>query len=105
MTEGTDWRPETTDHGKIAEPELEYYVQLVGRFARTLSGNNCKDGETGSAPFPFMDWRFNEFPNEGAHALYVTCVEIMGLPLSEPAKVNKIKHSFIFKTIYYKLNR
>ena len=30
--------------------------------------------------FPVMDWRFNEFPNEGAHATYITCVEIMGLP-------------------------
>ena len=91
MTEGTDWRPETTDHSKISEPGLEYYIQLVGRFARTLSGSHCKGTDTGSATFPFMDWRFNEFPNEGAHALYVTCVEIMGLPLSEPAKVIKEK--------------
>ena len=30
--------------------------------------------------FPVMDWRFNEFPNEGAHCLYVTCVELMTLP-------------------------
>ena len=27
-----------------------------------------------------MDWRFNEFPNEGCHCLYVTCVELMSLP-------------------------
>ena len=94
MTEGTDWRPETADHSKMTEPGLEYYVQLVGRFARTLSGNNCKESEIGSSTFPFMDWRFNEFPNEGAHALYVTCVEIMGLPLSEPAKVSKIEINF-----------
>ena len=38
-------------------------------------------------PFPPMDWRFNEFPNEGAHALYCTCVEIMGLPISDPSHV------------------
>ena len=37
-----------------------------------------------------MDWRFNEFPNEGAHALYVTCVEIMGLPSTEPSQVRKV---------------
>ena len=62
-------------------------MQLVGRFARTISGSSNTSLETGAATFPFMDWRFNEFPNEGAHALYVTCVEIMGLPLTEPAKV------------------
>jgi hypothetical protein len=38
-------------------------------------------------PFPFMDWRFNEFPNECAHALYVTSVEVMGLPNANPAQV------------------
>lgn len=27
------------------------------------------------------DWRFNEFPNPAAQALYVTCVEIMALPV------------------------
>jgi mediator of RNA polymerase II transcription subunit 23 len=41
----------------------------------------------GKFPFPHMDWRFNEFPNEGTHALYSTCVEIMGLPVSDPAQV------------------
>ena len=86
LTEGTDWRPETSDRGKISEPGLDYYVQLVGRFARTISGSK-KTTENGATTFPFMDWRFNEFPNEGAHALYVTCVEIMGLPSTEPAKV------------------
>lgn len=98
MTEGTDWRPQTDDHAKISEPGLEYYVQLVGRFARTLSGDNGKESDTGSATFPFMDWRFNEFPNEGAHALYVTCVEIMGLPLSEPAKVRVRIIPFLFQS-------
>ena len=33
-----------------------------------------------------MDWRFNEFPNVGAHALYVTCVEIMTIPM-DPAVI------------------
>ena len=36
-----------------------------------------------------MDWRFNEFPNEGAHALYVTSVEIMGLPNLDPVQVRE----------------
>lgn len=30
-------------------------------------------------PFPTCDWRFNEFPNPAAHALHVTCVELMAL--------------------------
>lgn len=34
----------------------------------------------GESCFPVADWRFNEFPNAGAHALYVTCVELMALP-------------------------
>lgn len=31
--------------------------------------------------FPNVDWRFNEFPNPPTHALYVTAVELMGLPV------------------------
>ena len=37
--------------------------------------------------FPHLDWRFNEFPNAGAHALYVSCVEVMGLPVTSPPEV------------------
>ncbi|CAL1586239.1 unnamed protein product [Knipowitschia caucasica] len=33
-------------------------------------------------PFPNCDWRFNEFPNPAAHALHVTCVELMALAVS-----------------------
>lgn len=36
---------------------------------------------TGKTNFPNTDWRFNEFPNPSAHMLYVTCVELMALPL------------------------
>jgi mediator of RNA polymerase II transcription subunit 23 len=54
------------------------YLRLVGRFTTSMQGK---------FPFPHMDWRFNEFPNEGTHALYSTCVEIMGLPVSDPAQV------------------
>ena len=56
----------------------DYYVKLVGRLVQSLQGK---------MPFPFMDWRFNEYPNEGAHALYVTCVEVLGLPVADPAQV------------------
>ena len=37
--------------------------------------------DTSVLAFPHMDWRFNEFPNEGTHAMYVTCVELLVLPL------------------------
>lgn len=33
------------------------------------------------SPFPSRDWRFNEFPNAAAHALHVTCVELLALPM------------------------
>jgi hypothetical protein len=56
----------------------DYYVKLVGRLVQSLQGK---------MPFPFMDWRFNEFPNEGAHGLYSTCIEVMGLPVTDCAQV------------------
>lgn len=37
---------------------------------------------SGKSPFPSTDWRFNEFPNPAAHALYVTCVELMAVPVT-----------------------
>ncbi|XP_055939318.1 mediator of RNA polymerase II transcription subunit 23-like isoform X2 [Argiope bruennichi] len=54
-------------------PDHEYYVKLIGRLVETLAGKS---------PFPHTDWRFNEFPNQGAHALHVTCIELMSLPVS-----------------------
>ncbi len=45
-------------------------------------------------PFPFMDWRFNEFPNESAHALYVTSVEVMALPVADPVQVSNFIDRF-----------
>ena len=36
----------------------------------------------GKGSFPHCDWRFNEFPNPAAHALYATCIELMALPVS-----------------------
>ena len=59
-------------------PGFDYYVALVGRFAQTMQGKRV---------FPHMDFRFGEFSNIGAHALYVTCVEIIGLPVTNPAEV------------------
>uniref|UniRef100_T1J7Z5 Mediator of RNA polymerase II transcription subunit 23 n=1 Tax=Strigamia maritima TaxID=126957 RepID=T1J7Z5_STRMM len=52
-------------------PEPEYYVRLVQRLVDIMSGKSS---------FPTTDWRFNEFPNPAAHALHVTCIELMALP-------------------------
>ncbi|NXF20094.1 MED23 polymerase, partial [Rhodinocichla rosea] len=52
-------------------PDDAYYCKLIGR----LVDNILKS----PGPFPNCDWRFNEFPNPAAHALHVTCVELMAL--------------------------
>jgi mediator of RNA polymerase II transcription subunit 23 len=44
----------------------------------------------GKNVFPGTDWRFNEFPNPSAHALYVTCVELLGLPAGPQAVANAL---------------
>lgn len=54
-------------------PDLDYYIKLLSRMVDTLCGKS---------PFPHTDWRFNEFPNPAAHALHVTCIELMALPVS-----------------------
>lgn len=40
------------------------------------------DTMAGTVQFPATDWRFNEFPNPAAHALYMTCVELMAVPVT-----------------------
>lgn len=40
--------------------------------------------------FPNVDWRFNEFPNPSTHCLYVTCVELLGLPAGPVVVANNI---------------
>lgn len=40
--------------------------------------------------FPPTDWRFNEFPNSAAHALYVTCVELMATPVTPAIVTNNL---------------
>lgn len=56
-------------------PDQDYYIRLVGRLVDTISDKI-------PSPFPSCDWRFNEFPNPAAHALHVTCIEIMALPIA-----------------------
>jgi mediator of RNA polymerase II transcription subunit 23 len=53
-------------------PDLDYYIRLMNRLVDTLAGKPV---------FPHMDWRFSEFPNASAHALHVTCIELMALPV------------------------
>uniref|UniRef100_A0A182MU65 Mediator of RNA polymerase II transcription subunit 23 n=1 Tax=Anopheles culicifacies TaxID=139723 RepID=A0A182MU65_9DIPT len=62
-------------------PELSYYINLVRRMQDTMDGKNIFSG---------TDWRFNEFPNPPAHALYVTCVELLGLPVGPNVVANSI---------------
>uniref|UniRef100_A0AAY4E3H4 Mediator of RNA polymerase II transcription subunit 23 n=1 Tax=Denticeps clupeoides TaxID=299321 RepID=A0AAY4E3H4_9TELE len=52
-------------------PDDTYYCKLIGRLP-PMAGKS-------PGPFPNCDWRFNEFPNPAAHALHVTCVELMAL--------------------------
>lgn len=54
------------------QPELSYYVALVRRLVESIDGDKI---------FFMTDWRFNEFFNPAAHALYVTCVELLALPV------------------------
>uniref|UniRef100_F7IEL2 Mediator of RNA polymerase II transcription subunit 23 n=2 Tax=Callithrix jacchus TaxID=9483 RepID=F7IEL2_CALJA len=56
-------------------PDDTYYCRLIGRLVDTMAGKS-------PGPFPNCDWRFNEFPNPAAHALHVTCVELMALAVS-----------------------
>ena len=54
------------------KPGLYYDHRLVSRLVSAPQPT--------SNIFPRMDWRFKEFPNEGTHCLYGTCVELMTLP-------------------------
>ncbi|XP_054154034.1 mediator of RNA polymerase II transcription subunit 23-like [Oppia nitens] len=63
-------------------PGLDYYIQLIGRVVETISGQKNS--------FPHTDYRFNEFPNASAHALHVTCVELMALPVSPAVVANSL---------------
>ncbi|XP_037947513.1 mediator of RNA polymerase II transcription subunit 23-like [Teleopsis dalmanni] len=62
-------------------PELSYYIQLIRRLSDTINGKNL---------FYNTDWRFNEFPNAPTHALYVTCVELLSLPVAPTVVANNI---------------
>ncbi|XP_014226928.1 mediator of RNA polymerase II transcription subunit 23-like [Trichogramma pretiosum] len=62
-------------------PELDYYVRLVQRLMKTISGK---------AAFPGVDWRFNEFTNAASHTLHLTCVEIMALPVPPNVAANNL---------------
>merc|ERR1719452_134718 len=60
------------------KPGAEYFHRLVSRLVTAMDPT--------TNVFPRMDWRFNEFPNESSHCLYVTCVELMTLP-DKPSNV------------------
>lgn len=54
---------------------------FLDHFLKAMSGN---------VKFPNIDWRFNEFPNPAVYALYMTCAELMALPLSPASVANSI---------------
>ncbi|KAA0709014.1 Mediator of RNA polymerase II transcription subunit 23 [Triplophysa tibetana] len=56
-------------------PDDTYYCKLIGRLCVLVRWKS-------PGPFPNCDWRFNEFPNPAAHALHVTCVELMALAVT-----------------------
>ncbi|XP_061399738.1 mediator of RNA polymerase II transcription subunit 23 [Musca vetustissima] len=62
-------------------PELSYYIKLIQRLTDTISGKNV---------FYNTDWRFNEFSNAPSHAMYVTCVELLSLPVAPQIVANNI---------------
>ncbi|PRD22899.1 UNVERIFIED_CONTAM: Mediator of RNA polymerase II transcription subunit 23 [Trichonephila clavipes] len=63
-------------------PDHDYYVKLIGRLVDSILICVKYLALGGKSPFPHTDWRFNEFPNQGAHALHITCIELMALPVS-----------------------
>ncbi|XP_056641984.1 mediator of RNA polymerase II transcription subunit 23 isoform X1 [Diorhabda carinulata] len=68
-----------TSAEEIWLPELDYYIQMIKRVVDVISGTNSNSS---------TDWRFNEFPNAGAHILYTTCVELMALSVGPTAIAN-----------------
>lgn len=50
----------------------------------------CLVAISGKNVFYHSDWRFNEFANAPAHALYVTCVELLSLPVGPTIVANNI---------------
>ncbi|XP_037789098.1 mediator of RNA polymerase II transcription subunit 23-like isoform X2 [Penaeus monodon] len=62
-------------------PDLSYYTSLVRRLVHTMQGK---------AVFPSIEWRFNEFSSSGAHALHVSCVELMALPSNPTIVANML---------------
>ncbi|CAL4068022.1 unnamed protein product, partial [Meganyctiphanes norvegica] len=62
-------------------PNLSYYTDIVKRLVNTIRGKPT---------FPAIEWRFNEFSNAGTHALHVTCVELMALPVKPVDVANNL---------------
>ncbi|KAF2353316.1 Mediator complex subunit Med23 [Trinorchestia longiramus] len=63
-------------------PKLSYYTALIRRLVLALRGVRV---------FPHgMEWRFSEFGNSGTHALHVTCVELMALPVLPDAAAENL---------------
>lgn len=94
-----------TEGATTWQPELTYYIALIRRIADSMYSTlilytpakmmsefnfNFSLAISGKNIFYLSDWRFNEFPNASAHALYVTCVELLSLPVSPTDVANNI---------------
>ena len=73
------------------KPGPDYFHRLVSRLVTAMDPT--------TNVFPRMDWRFNEFPNESSHCLYVTCVELMTLP-DKPSNVAEMVIDVILQTYH-----
>ena len=72
-----------------------FQIESILRFLNHLQAISGKS----PPPFPACDWRFNEFANPVAHALHVTWVELMALPVKGP-EVGDALFDVIFKGSY-----
>ncbi|XP_066249832.1 mediator of RNA polymerase II transcription subunit 23 [Euwallacea similis] len=66
---GTSENPEEAWSGV---PDLEYFMRMVKRMVNVVNGSTSNFQR---------DWRFTEFPNAVNYILYITCVELMLLPV------------------------
>lgn len=76
-------------------PSPPYFTTVLARLSQAVMGITT---------FENLDWRFNEFPNEGAHALYVSSIEMLTLPF-EPAQVHIQVDTDVFIAFVEKFGR
>lgn len=81
LTQYLHKNPTSTQPQEEWTPGLDYYRKVIGRLVDALQNKNS---------FYHTDWRFNEFPNVKAHAVYATAIEFMSLPVAPTVVGNAI---------------